>query len=151
MVPTPIDDRPTVADALARLPRVTDLLAARAEEHDRDGTFPYQGIEAVHEAGLLTLTVAHRYGGAGAGLADTVRVLAELGRGDASVAVLTAHTLLLHAEHARAALARRRLPPPAHRVPAGTRPARHAPLRNGRTGRRPARRRSPGGTARPGS
>lgn len=101
MVPTPIDDRPTVADALARLPRVTDLLAARAEEHDRDGTFPYQGIEAVHEAGLLTLTVAHRYGGAGAGLADTVRVLAGLGRGDASVAVLTAHTLLLHAEHAR--------------------------------------------------
>jgi alkylation response protein AidB-like acyl-CoA dehydrogenase len=83
---------------------VADLLAARAEEHDRDGTFPYQGVEAVHEAGLLTLTVARRHGGPGAGLADTVRVLAGLGRGDASVAVLTAHTLLLHAEQARTGL-----------------------------------------------
>ncbi|GJF31982.1 acyl-CoA dehydrogenase [Kitasatospora sp. NE20-6] len=106
MTPTPLpaDDRAAVADALGRLPRVADLLAARAEEHDRDGTFPYQGIEAVHEAGLLTLTVARRHGGAGAGLADTVRALAGLGRGDASVAVLTAHTLLLHAEQARAGL-----------------------------------------------
>ncbi|MFD0527563.1 acyl-CoA dehydrogenase family protein [Kitasatospora arboriphila] len=100
----PPHERTAVTDALARLPRVADLLAARAEEHDRDGTFPYQGVEAVHEAGLLTLTVAHRHGGAGAGLADTVRALAGLGRGDASVAVLAAHTLLLHAEQARAGL-----------------------------------------------
>ncbi|AUG81355.1 acyl-CoA dehydrogenase [Kitasatospora sp. MMS16-BH015] len=91
----------TVADALAGLPRVVDLLAARAEEHDRDATFPYQGVEAVHEAGLLTLTVAQRHGGPGGGLADTVAVLAGLGRGDASVAVLTACTLLRHAEQAR--------------------------------------------------
>ncbi|MFD7644742.1 acyl-CoA dehydrogenase family protein [Kitasatospora sp. NPDC059795] len=89
--------------ALGRLPRVVDLLAARAAEHDRDGTFPYQGIEAVHEAGLLTLTVGQRHAGPGAGLADTVRVLARLGRGDASVALLTAHTLLHHAEQARTA------------------------------------------------
>ncbi|MEV6210820.1 acyl-CoA dehydrogenase family protein [Kitasatospora sp. NPDC051914] len=102
--PTPVDEHAAVADALARLPRVADLLAARAEEHDRDGTFPYQGVEAVHEAGLLTLTVARRHGGAGAGLADTVHVLAGLGRGDASVAVLVAHTLLLHAEQARGGL-----------------------------------------------
>ncbi|WP_030271778.1 acyl-CoA dehydrogenase family protein [Streptomyces sp. NRRL B-24484] len=100
----PPDERAAVTEALARLPRVADLLAARAEEHDRDGTFPYQGVEAVHEAGLLTLTVARRHGGAGAGLADTVRVLAALGRGDASVAVLAAHTLLLHAEQDRAGL-----------------------------------------------
>ncbi|GAA2751657.1 acyl-CoA dehydrogenase family protein [Kitasatospora cinereorecta] len=99
-VPSP-DARAAIADALARLPRVVDLLAARAEEHDRDGTFPYQGIEAVHEAGLLTLTVGPRHGGPGATLADTVQVLARLGRGDASVALLTAPTLLLHAEQAR--------------------------------------------------
>ncbi|MFE1317531.1 acyl-CoA dehydrogenase family protein [Kitasatospora phosalacinea] len=92
-----------VERALDRLPRVIDLLAARAAEHDRDGTFPYQGVEAVHEAGLLTLTVGRRHGGPGAGLADTVRVLARLGRGDASVALLTAHTLLHHAEQARTA------------------------------------------------
>ncbi|MGA5702880.1 acyl-CoA dehydrogenase family protein [Peterkaempfera bronchialis] len=90
-----------VAAALDRLPRVVDLLAARADELDRDGAFPYQGIEAVHEAGLLTLTVAERYGGPGAGLADTVRVLGELGRGDASVALVAAMTLLHHAAQAR--------------------------------------------------
>ena len=94
--------RPQLADALARLPRVVDLLAARAQEHDRDGGFPYQGIEAVHEAGLLTLTVSERYGGAGCGLADTVRVLAELGRGDPSVALVSALTLLTHAQQAHA-------------------------------------------------
>ncbi|MER5640032.1 acyl-CoA dehydrogenase family protein [Kitasatospora sp. NPDC002227] len=101
-VTTPRADRaPTVAAALAGLPRVVDLLAARAQEHDRDATFPYQGVEAVHEAGLLTLTVAQRYGGPGGGLADTVTVLSGLGRGDASVAVLAACTLLCHAEQGR--------------------------------------------------
>ncbi|MGW4894925.1 acyl-CoA dehydrogenase family protein, partial [Kitasatospora sp. NPDC004240] len=100
----PVAEPSPVAAALARLPRVVDLLAARAEEHDRDATFPYQGIEAVHEAGLLTLTVAQRYGGPGGTLADTVRMLAQLGRGDASVAVVTAFTLLQHAEQARVAL-----------------------------------------------
>ncbi|MFF3007911.1 acyl-CoA dehydrogenase family protein [Kitasatospora sp. NPDC057940] len=101
--PAPAPDRSAVAAALAGLPRVVDLLSARAEEHDRDATFPYQGIEAVHEAGLLTLTVSQRYGGPGGTLADTVRVLAQLGRGDASVAVVTACTLLQHAEQARRA------------------------------------------------
>ncbi|MFH8385999.1 acyl-CoA dehydrogenase family protein [Kitasatospora sp. NPDC018058] len=96
-------DRTAVEAALAGLPRVVDLLAARAEEHDRDATFPYQGVEAVHEAGLLTLTVSQRYGGPGGTLADTVRMLAQLGRGDASVAVVTALTLLRHAEQARRA------------------------------------------------
>ncbi|MFJ9447516.1 acyl-CoA dehydrogenase family protein [Kitasatospora sp. NPDC101235] len=96
-------DRTAIETALAGLPRVVDLLAARAEEHDRDATFPYQGIEAVHEAGLLTLTVSERYRGPGGTLADTVRVLSQLGRGDASVAVVTAFTLLRHAEQARRA------------------------------------------------
>ncbi|WP_078891959.1 acyl-CoA dehydrogenase family protein [Streptomyces sp. NRRL S-350] len=96
-------DRAAVESALAGLPRVVDLLAARAEEHDRDATFPYQGIEAVHEAGLLTLTVSRKYGGPGGTLTDTVRVLSQLGRGDASVAVVTAFTLLRHAAQARRA------------------------------------------------
>ncbi|MFJ4097016.1 acyl-CoA dehydrogenase family protein [Kitasatospora sp. NPDC089913] len=102
-VPSTGPEPSPVEAALAGLPRVVDLLAARAEEHDRDATFPYQGIEAVHEAGLLTLTVGARYGGPGGTLADTVQVLAQLGRGDASVAVVTAFTLLQHAEQARTA------------------------------------------------
>jgi alkylation response protein AidB-like acyl-CoA dehydrogenase len=85
---------------LAGLPEVTAALAARAAEHDRDGSFPAGGISLVHDAGLLTATVAGRYGGAGAGLATTVRILRALGQGDPSVALVTAMTLLTHAMQA---------------------------------------------------
>jgi alkylation response protein AidB-like acyl-CoA dehydrogenase len=90
-------------EAMARLPRVVDLLAARADEHDREAAFPYRGVEALHEAGLLTLTVGAEHGGAGAGVAETVRLLVALGGGDPSVALLAADTLLTHAAEARAA------------------------------------------------
>lgn len=82
---------------LDRLPEVTAALAARAAEHDRDGSFPADGIAAVHAAGLLTATVAPSYGGPGAGLAGTVTILRALGRGDPSVALITAMTLFTHA------------------------------------------------------
>jgi alkylation response protein AidB-like acyl-CoA dehydrogenase len=91
---------PQGGGARERLPRVVDLLAARAAEQDREAAFPYQGVEVVHEAGLSRLTVAERHRGPGAGLAEVVRVLVELGRGDPSVALLTAGTLLLHARQA---------------------------------------------------
>ena len=91
--------RPARLDAL---PEVTAALADRAAEHDRDGSFPAAGISRVHDAGLLTATVAGRYGGAGAGLATTVRILRALGRGDPSVALVTAMTLFTHAMQARA-------------------------------------------------
>ncbi|WP_327070208.1 acyl-CoA/acyl-ACP dehydrogenase [Kitasatospora sp. NBC_01250] len=141
--PSAAGQRAEVAEALAGLPRVVDLLAARAEEHDRDATFPYQGVEAVHEAGLLTLTVGQRFGGPGGTLADTVQVLAELGRGDASVALVTACTLLLHAEQTRAAYwpaaAYRRLLTESRRGPAlvntlEVEPGRTAPLTARRNG-----------------
>ena len=86
---------------LERLPGVTAALAVRAEEHDRAGSFPADGIAAVHAAGLLTATVAERYGGPGAGLAHTVAILRALGRGDPSVALITAMTLFQHAAQAK--------------------------------------------------
>jgi alkylation response protein AidB-like acyl-CoA dehydrogenase len=86
---------------LAALPDVTAALAARAAEHDRDGSFPAAGLRRVHEAGLLTATVAERDGGAGAGLATTTAILRALGRGDPSVALITAMTLFTHAMQAR--------------------------------------------------
>jgi alkylation response protein AidB-like acyl-CoA dehydrogenase len=75
---------------LGRLPEVTAALAGRAEEHDRAGSFPADGIGIVHAAGLLTATVSERYGGPGAGLAQTVAILHALGRGDPSVALIAA-------------------------------------------------------------
>ncbi|MFC1415756.1 acyl-CoA dehydrogenase family protein [Streptacidiphilus cavernicola] len=89
------------APALDRLPRLTAVLAADAAEHDRHATFPYPGVAAVHEAGLLTATVGERFGGPGHGLADTVRILRALGAGDPAVALVTAMTLFTHAAQAR--------------------------------------------------
>jgi alkylation response protein AidB-like acyl-CoA dehydrogenase len=85
----------------ASLSQIMEELAAHAEEHDRTGDFPAKGIQAVHDAGLLTLTVATRHGGPGGGLADTVRTLTALGQGDPSVALITAMTLFAHAAEAR--------------------------------------------------
>jgi alkylation response protein AidB-like acyl-CoA dehydrogenase len=84
-----------------RLPEVTAALAAHAEQHDRAGSFPADGIAVVHAAGLLTATVAGRYDGPGAGLARTVVILRALGRGDPSVALIAAMTLFQHAAQAR--------------------------------------------------
>jgi alkylation response protein AidB-like acyl-CoA dehydrogenase len=84
-----------------RLAEVAGKLSARAEEHDRVASFPADGIALVHAAGLLTATVAERYGGPGGGLEQTVAILRALGRGDPSVALITAMTLFQHAIQAR--------------------------------------------------
>ena len=83
--------------SLDRLPKVAAALAERAEEHDREGSFPHEGIGHAHDAGLLTATVAGQYGGPGAGLAEVVEILRVLGSADPSVALVTAMTLFTHA------------------------------------------------------
>jgi len=98
-VSTPLIHLP--APDLDRLPRLAAALADRAAEHDREASFPYEGVAAVHEAGLLTATVGRAHGGPGAGLADTVRILRALGGGDPAVALVTAMTLFTHAAQAR--------------------------------------------------
>ncbi|HWG26503.1 acyl-CoA dehydrogenase family protein [Actinospica sp.] len=86
--------------ALDRLPEVAAKLAERAEQHDREGSFPHEGVGHVHEAGLLTATVAAEYGGPGGGLATVVEILRVLGSADPSVALVTAMTLFTHATQA---------------------------------------------------
>ncbi|RWX81135.1 acyl-CoA dehydrogenase [Neorhizobium lilium] len=81
---------PGVLDATAR------VLAEAAPDADRSGHFPWKGIRAVHESGLLESTVATRYGGEGASLYDAAHILAALGRGDPSVALISAMTLFNH-------------------------------------------------------
>jgi alkylation response protein AidB-like acyl-CoA dehydrogenase len=83
--------------ALDRLPEVTRRLAVNAQARDRDGAFPHDGIAALHETGLLTATVHRHHGGPGCGLADAVTILRALGRGDPSVALVAAMTLVAHA------------------------------------------------------
>lgn len=81
---------PHLLDTTAR------TVAKAAPEADRSGHFPWAGIRAVHESGLLESTVATRYGGPGASLLDTAHILAALGRGDPSVALISAMTLFNH-------------------------------------------------------
>ncbi|MFF2327486.1 MULTISPECIES: acyl-CoA dehydrogenase family protein [unclassified Streptomyces] len=95
------DPPPLPSLDLDRLPGITRQLASRAAEHDRDATFPTEGFALVHDAGLLTATVAAHHQGPGAGLADTVRILRALGAGDPAVALVTAMTLFTHAAEAR--------------------------------------------------
>jgi alkylation response protein AidB-like acyl-CoA dehydrogenase len=79
---------------------VTAALAARAGDHDRDASFPFEGVADVHAAGLLTASVGAEFGGPASGVRDCARVLAALGAGDPSVALVTCMTLLVHAAQA---------------------------------------------------
>jgi alkylation response protein AidB-like acyl-CoA dehydrogenase len=81
----------------------TDTIARLAElapGYDQSGSFPAESLRAVHAAGLLTATVGERYGGRGAGVEETARILHTLGQGDPSVALIAAMTLATHARQA---------------------------------------------------
>jgi alkylation response protein AidB-like acyl-CoA dehydrogenase len=79
---------------LSQLPLVTTKLAQTAARYDRTAEFPWEGIRAVHEAGLLTAGVDPRYGGAGLGVSDLARIMFALGEGDPSVALISSLTIL---------------------------------------------------------
>ncbi|MBW9088808.1 acyl-CoA/acyl-ACP dehydrogenase [Rhizobium wenxiniae] len=81
---------PAILEATVR------VVAEAAPEADQTGDFPWKGIRAVHENGLLESTVATRYGGKGGTLADAAHILAALGRGDPSVALISAMTIFNH-------------------------------------------------------
>lgn len=97
-------EAPVLADLSDRaLARLTARLAETAEHYDRTAEFPWDGIRAVHEAGLLGLGVGTRYGGAPASTVDLVRVFGALGQGDPAVALISAMTVLQHAAQDRGA------------------------------------------------
>jgi alkylation response protein AidB-like acyl-CoA dehydrogenase len=76
----------------AALARVSAALAANAERYDRTAEFPWESIHAVHDAGLLTVGIGAAYGGRDVSVSEVARVLQALGKGDPSVALLTAMT-----------------------------------------------------------
>lgn len=75
-------------DAIAAARRLAPRLAARAAEHDRDGTFPVDDFADLRAAGLFGLMVASRLGGAGAGFAEYAAVAYELARGNGATALV---------------------------------------------------------------
>jgi alkylation response protein AidB-like acyl-CoA dehydrogenase len=63
-------------------------LAARAAEHDRDGTYPFEAIAALKTAGYFAAPIPIELGGHGVSSAhDLVVASSRLARGDASVAI----------------------------------------------------------------
>lgn len=80
-----------------RLAELKVVLAEHAEQVDRDAAFPWAGIRAVHEAGILTATVPEKWGGHG-GLAHevVVDVFLALGEGDPATALIAAMTVFQH-------------------------------------------------------
>jgi butyryl-CoA dehydrogenase len=90
---------PDTSDTALR--RLTGALAANAERYDRTAEFPWDSIQAVHDAGILTIGVGAAYGGRDFRLTEAARVLQALGRGDPSVALLTAMTVFQHVSQAR--------------------------------------------------
>ncbi|WP_258065045.1 acyl-CoA dehydrogenase family protein [Rathayibacter sp. AY2B3] len=101
LLDTPARVTPDLSDrALARL---TARLAETAERYDRTAQFPWEGIRAVHDAGLLTVAVGTRYGGTPPSTLDLVRIFGALGQGDPAVALISAMTVLQHAAQDRGA------------------------------------------------
>jgi alkylation response protein AidB-like acyl-CoA dehydrogenase len=79
-------------DAGARLvalaEELSEKLAARADEHDRDGSYPFEAIHALKAAGYFAAPVPVELGGLGVSSAhDLVVASSRLARGDASVAI----------------------------------------------------------------
>jgi alkylation response protein AidB-like acyl-CoA dehydrogenase len=79
-------------DAGARLVTIAEELAgrfaARAGDHDRDGTYPFEAIDALKAVGYFAAPVPVELGGLGVSSAhDLVVASSRLARGDASVAI----------------------------------------------------------------
>jgi alkylation response protein AidB-like acyl-CoA dehydrogenase len=82
---------------LARAAAQPDELVAELAEHavavDRAGAFPWESLDALHAAGLLSLTARREDGGQDAGLAEVTALVLRAGRGCASTALILAMQL----------------------------------------------------------
>ncbi|HET8951011.1 MAG TPA: acyl-CoA dehydrogenase family protein [Solirubrobacteraceae bacterium] len=79
---------PAGARLVATAERLAEDLARRAAGHDRDGTYPFEGVESLRSAGYFTAAVPAGLGGRGVGsVHDTIVASGRLARGDASLAI----------------------------------------------------------------
>ena len=76
------------ARLVASAEQLAGELAARAAEHDREGTYPYEAIDALRAVGYFAAPIPEGFGGLGVDSAhDLVVASSRLARGDASVAI----------------------------------------------------------------
>ncbi|RQH13115.1 acyl-CoA dehydrogenase family protein [Bradyrhizobium sp. RP6] len=88
-------------DYVARAETLAASFAARAAEHDRTGSFPFENFRELSEAGLLSLTVPAVHGGAGAGARYAARVLGIFAKADPSTALVLSMHYINHLVMAR--------------------------------------------------
>jgi alkylation response protein AidB-like acyl-CoA dehydrogenase len=86
----------------AALDRLTTRLAETAEAYDRSAEFPAANFKILAEQGLVGLTVSPQFGGGGAGLVDSLRVLGAVAKGEPSTALILFMTYGYHAQPTRA-------------------------------------------------
>lgn len=80
----------------AALGELTQALAANAERYDRNAQFPHDNFTLLHQHRLLGLTVPRALGGGGADLATARRVIAAVGKGCPSTALILTMQYLQH-------------------------------------------------------
>ena len=83
------------------LPGLDDALgsiAARAAEHDEDGSFPFEAFDALWPTGALRATIPVDAGGLGFGLSETAELLVAIGEADPAVALSVSQHLVAHAD-----------------------------------------------------
>jgi alkylation response protein AidB-like acyl-CoA dehydrogenase len=79
---------PAGARLVAIAEALSEELAVRAAEHDRDGSYPFEAIDALKAAGYFAAPIPAELGGLGVSSAhDLVVASSRLARGDASVAI----------------------------------------------------------------
>ena len=88
-------------DYIARAEALAEGFAARAAEHDRAGSFPFENFRELSEAGLLSLTVPAAFGGGGAGARYAARVLGIVGKACSSTALVLSMHYINHFVMAR--------------------------------------------------
>lgn len=74
-------------ETMACVGRLAELFAARADQHDREGSFAFENVADMRAAGLPRLPVPAALGGDGFNLFQCVCVLQHLARADASTAL----------------------------------------------------------------
>jgi len=86
--------RPSISHA--QLEQITATLAEHAEDLDRTAEFPHRNLALLQQHGLLGLSCAPGYGGAGADLVTLQRVISAIAQGEPSTALIVCMQYLHH-------------------------------------------------------
>jgi alkylation response protein AidB-like acyl-CoA dehydrogenase len=95
------DSRSAASVQQPTLDAITRRLSETAGAYDRSAEFPRANIDLLAKEGLIALTVGTEYGGRGAGLMESLRVLAAVARGEPSTALILFMTYSYYSSHAK--------------------------------------------------